>query len=221
MIYLLFGPPGVGKGTQGARIAHKYAVPIISTGEIFRNLAAAGTPLGRAAKEFTSKGELVPDEIVVALVQQRIAMADCADGFLLDGFPRTINQAEILECTLDDMGLELNGVLSFEACDGELIRRLTGRRTCSRCGATYHIRAMPPTREGICDRCGGELVQRADDTEEAIRTRLREYEAKTAPLLSFYRKRGLLRSVDAAAAPDTVAARAAAVLAVSHGAPRS
>ncbi|NLI00914.1 MAG: adenylate kinase [Chthonomonadales bacterium] len=212
MVYVLFGPPGAGKGTQGARIAAQYGVPTISTGAIFRDNVAAGTPLGLVAKDYMSRGQLVPDEIVVQLVKDRISEPDCAGGFLLDGFPRTINQAEILEVMLNEAGVRIDGVLDFEVDEEELIRRLSGRRTCGKCGATYHIEAVPPRKAGICDQCGSELEQRADDMPEAIRTRLREYQAKTSPVLAFYRERGLLREINANATPDEIYARVEAIL---------
>ena len=204
MIFILFGPPGAGKGTQGARIAEELGIPSISTGAIFREMAAAGTELGEKVKGYMSRGELVPDEVVVALVRERIIKPDCANGFLLDGFPRTIPQADILGATMQEMGLKIDGVLDFEVEDEELVRRLSGRRTCPDCGATYHVVAVPPTVEGVCDACGGKLTQRTDDMPDSIRTRLREYQAKTAPLLAYYQEKGLLREVDASPDPDTI-----------------
>ena len=204
MIAILLGPPGAGKGTQGARITAQCGVPKISTGEIFRDLAAAGTPLGLEAKNYWSAGKLVPDEIVVALVKERIEVPDCANGFLLDGFPRTVRQAEILGELLTSMGCKLDGVINFAVEPEELVRRLSGRRTCANCGATYHVTALPPKRDEICDHCGQGLVQRTDDTPESIRTRLEEYGAKTAPLLAYYNERGLLHNVEAGRSPDEI-----------------
>lgn len=204
MILVLLGPPGAGKGTQGQRIVERYGIPKISTGEIFRDLAAAGTPLGLRAKEFWSAGQLVPDEIVIALVQQRICQPDCKKGFVLDGFPRTEYQASNLHCILDDVGRPLTGVLDFVVDDEELIRRLSGRRTCGKCSATYHVDAAPPKVEGKCDYCGSDLVQRADDNPESIAQRLTEYARKTEPLKEFYRLRGLLTEIDSNAEPDEV-----------------
>jgi adenylate kinase len=212
MVYVLFGPPGAGKGTQGARIAAQHGIPTISTGAIFRDNVAAGTPLGLIAKDYMSKGQLVPDEIVVQLVKDRITEPDCAAGFLLDGFPRTINQAEILEVMLNEAGIRIDGVLDFEVEEDELVRRLSGRRTCGKCGATYHVVAVPPRVEGVCDQCEGALEQRADDMPEAIRTRLREYQGKTAPVLAFYQERKLLREINANATPDEIYARVEAVV---------
>jgi len=212
MVFVLFGPPGAGKGTQGARIAAKVGVPTISTGAIFRDNVSAGTPLGTVAKEYMAKGKLVPDEIVVQLVRDRVSQSDCRDGFLLDGFPRTINQAEILEVMLNEAGIALDGVLDFEVGEDELVRRLSGRRVCPQCGATYHIENVPPKKANTCDECGSDLEQRADDMPDSIRTRLREYEAKTAPVLAFYRERNLLREIDAGAGPDEVSVRAEAAM---------
>lgn len=204
MIYILFGPPGVGKGTQGERIAETLGVPTISTGAIFRGLAGAGTEVGRTAQEYMSQGKLVPDEVVVALVRERIVKDDCSQGFLLDGFPRTVNQAAVLEQMLKELGLQLTAVLDFEAAEDEIVSRLSGRRTCPGCGATYHVTNMPPRIEGVCDACGKDLVQRTDDQPDSILTRLREYQDKTSPVLGFYQERGLLKTIDAAAAPDAV-----------------
>lgn len=204
MIYILFGPPGVGKGTQGERIAEALGVPTISTGAIFRGLAGAGTEIGKTAQEYMAQGKLVPDEVVVALVRERIVKDDCTDGFLLDGFPRTVNQAAVLEQMLGDLGRTLTAVLDFEASENEIVSRLSGRRTCSGCGATYHVTNMPPREPGVCDGCGKQLTQRTDDQPASILTRLHEYHDKTAPVLGFYQERGLLKTIDAAAAPDMV-----------------
>ncbi len=204
MIYILLGPPGAGKGTQGVRIADANGIPTISTGGIFRDMAAAGTPLGLQAKSYFSQGKLVPDEIVIGLVKERISLDDCKNGFLLDGFPRTIAQADALEKILAELGLKLDGALDFSVSDEELIRRLSGRRTCKSCGATYHIEFMPPKSMDICDNCGGSLIQRADDAPESIITRLAEYNNKTAPLVSYYKKRGFLKNVAADATPDEI-----------------
>ncbi len=212
MILILMGPPGAGKGTQGALIVQDYGIPKISTGEIFRDLAAAGLPLGLEARVYWSQGKLVPDDIVVGLIRERILAEDCRSGFILDGFPRTIAQADTLAGLLEDQHRRLDAVLNFEVDTEELVRRLSGRRVCNNCGATYHVTALPPRQDDICDHCGHGLVQRADDTPASIRTRLVEYAAKTAPLLAYYRERGLLRTIDANADPDDVHARAASVL---------
>ncbi len=207
MVVILLGPPGAGKGTQGRRIAALRGAPKISTGEIFRDLAAAGTPLGLEAKKYWSLGELVPDEMVVGLIAERLKDADCRNGFLLDGFPRTVAQADILSTLLGGLGCKLDGVLNFAVQDEALVSRLGGRQTCDNCGATYHVKAMPPRAEGVCDHCGHALVRRADDSPEAIRKRLREYEVKTAPLLTYYADRGVLHTVVSNGSPDEVYAR--------------
>jgi adenylate kinase len=204
MIAILLGPPGAGKGTQGRKITAQCGVPKISTGEIFRDLAAAGTPLGLEAKNYWQAGKLVPDEIVVGLVRERIEEPDCSEGFLLDGFPRTVRQAEILGDLLKEMGCSLDGVINFSVEADELIRRLSGRRTCTHCGATYHLTALPPERDNICDHCGEPLGQRSDDSPESIRMRLAEYSAKTAPLLAYYQERGLLHTVEAGHTPEEI-----------------
>ncbi len=204
MILILFGPPGAGKGTQGSRIVEACGVPKISTGEIFRDLAAAKTELGLTAKSYWSTGKLVPDEIVVGLVKERIAKADCAKGFILDGFPRTVSQAETFDIMLSQSGNKLDGVIDFEANVDELVRRLSGRRTCDNCGATFHIITLPPKVDGLCDYCGSELIQRNDDNPESIRTRLKEYSSKTEPVINYYVSNGLLHRVDADRLPDVV-----------------
>ena len=204
MIAILMGPPGAGKGTQGDRITEIFKVPKISTGAIFRDLAAAGTPMGVLAKSFWSNGKLVPDEVVVGLVRERISRSDCVRGFLLDGFPRTIAQAETLVSLLVGIGMTLDVVLNFDVQPGELIRRLAGRRSCSNCGATYHVTRLPSRIENICDHCHHRLTRRDDDTPESIEVRLHEYINKTEPLLEWYSDRGLLVMVDANGEPETI-----------------
>ncbi len=196
MNLILLGPPGSGKGTQAQMMTERYHIPQISTGDILRAAVKEGTPLGREAKRYMDQGELVPDEVVVGIVKDRLNASDCNSGFILDGFPRTLPQAEALDTTLKAMERGIDHVVSIEVDKDELIRRLTGRRTCRRCGAMYHIIFDPPKRDGICDRCGGELYQRDDDKEETIRARLQVYEKQTAPLIEYYRKRGILRSID-------------------------
>ncbi|MEP6754042.1 MAG: adenylate kinase [Chthonomonadales bacterium] len=204
MILILLGPPGAGKGTQGGRIVEACGVPKISTGAIFRDLAAAGTPLGLEAKSYWQRGELVPDETVVGLVRERIARPDCKDGFILDGFPRTVKQADTLQGLLYGMDRQLDGVLNFDVAPDELIRRLSGRRSCDNCGATYHVTALPPKEENVCDHCGHTLVRRSDDDPESIRIRLIEYQNKTAPLLDYYTRRDLLFNVQADRKPEEI-----------------
>jgi adenylate kinase len=196
MDVILLGPPGSGKGTQALKMSERYGIPQISTGDILRSSVKAKTPLGVEAKQYMDQGKLVPDEVVVGLVRDRLKASDCQGGFILDGFPRTIPQAEALEATLKDMQRGIDHVVSIEVGNEELIKRLTGRRTCRSCGAMYHLIFSPSKREGACDKCGGELYQRDDDKEETIRARLQVYEKQTAPLIAYYRSKGLLRTID-------------------------
>ncbi|NYE58108.1 adenylate kinase [Carboxydothermus ferrireducens] len=196
MKLLIMGPPGAGKGTQAEKIVKEFGITHISTGDMFRAALKNQTPLGLKAKEYMDKGELVPDEIVIAMVEERISAPDCAKGFLLDGFPRTIPQAEALDKKLSEMGITLDGVINIEVPREELIERLTGRRVCRQCGATYHVKFNPPKVEGVCDACGGELYQRSDDSLETVSNRLDVYEAQTAPLKDYYAKTGLLKNID-------------------------
>lgn len=195
MNLILLGPPGAGKGTQAQRIVERYHIPQISTGDILRAAVKEATVLGKQAKAFMDKGQLVPDEVVIGIIDERLRAPDCQAGFILDGFPRTIPQAEALQGILDRMGKSVDFVINIEVDPEELIRRLTGRRTCKNCGAMFHILFYPPKKEGICDRCGGILYQREDDREEAIRTRLKEYERQTAPLIQYYRSKNILRPI--------------------------
>ncbi|UCC66111.1 MAG: adenylate kinase [Deltaproteobacteria bacterium] len=196
MDLILLGPPGSGKGTQAQMIIERYHIPQISTGDILRAAWKEGTALGIEAKRHMDQGNLVPDEVVVGIVRERLKASDCSGGFILDGFPRTLPQAEALDITLQEMERGIDHVISIEANKDELIRRLTGRRTCRNCGIMYHITFDPSQSEGICDKCGGELYQRDDDREKPIRARLQVYEKQTAPLIEYYRKKGLLRSID-------------------------
>jgi adenylate kinases len=206
MNILFMGPPGAGKGTQAERIVDEFSIPHISTGDAFRLAMKQGTPLGQKAKEFVDQGLLVPDEITNGIVRERLGQDDCATGFLLDGFPRTLQQAEALDGMLAEMGRKIDHVINLKVDRSLLLARLTGRRICKSCGSTYHVMFNPPEREGICDKCGGELYQRSDDTEEKVGTRLDEYISKTAPLLDYYSKRGLLREVDGEQEIDAVTA---------------
>jgi adenylate kinase len=194
---LFLGPPGAGKGTQARDLAQEWGVPQIATGDMLREAMAADTPLGRQAKQYYDRGALVPDEVIVGMIADRLAQPDAKRGFILDGFPRTIGQAEALGRLLDSLGQPLDRVLFFDVTEAELLRRLTGRRVCRQCGATYHVVSAPSRRAGICDRCGGELYQRADDSEDTVRTRLQVYATQTAPLLEYYRQRNLLVRVPA------------------------
>ncbi len=195
MNLILLGPPGAGKGTQAQKIVERYQIPQISTGDILRASVKEATPLGKRAKAFMEKGQLVPDEIVIGIIDERLKAPDCQKGFILDGFPRTVPQAIALQGILDKLGKSLDHVMNIEVDSEELIRRLTGRRTCKNCGAMFHIFFHPPKKEGICDRCGSLLYQREDDQEETIRTRLRAYEEQTAPLIQYYRNQKILRSI--------------------------
>ena len=207
MNLIFLGPPGSGKGTQAKMLVDKYGIPQISTGDILREAVKEGTPLGKEAKKYMDEGKLVPDEVVVGIVRERLKEPDCTKGFILDGFPRTIPQAEALDKTLQEMGKGIDHVLSLEVDKEELVRRLSGRRTCKKCGAMYHIIFDPPKKDGVCDRCGGELYQRDDDKEETIRERLRVYEEQTAPLIEYYRKKGLLRPIDGVGKIEEIFAR--------------
>ena len=190
---VLLGPPGAGKGTQAERIKAKYPIPHISTGDLFRANVAEGTPLGVQAKTYMDKGELVPDEVVIDMVKDRLNRDDCKNGFLLDGFPRTPAQAEVLDAYLGTKNQKLDLVLNLTAPDDLLIKRLTGRRVCKACGATYHVHFMPPKAEGICDHCGGAVDKRVDDSrEETVKNRLEVYKEQTAPLVEYYTKADVL-----------------------------
>jgi adenylate kinase len=189
------GPPGAGKGTQARDLAREWNVPHVATGDMLREAAAAGTPLGREAKSYMDKGALVPDDVIIRMIAERLGRPDARAGFLLDGFPRTIAQAEALERLLKNLGQSLERVVYFDVSEPELLRRLTGRRVCRNCQTAYHLVSAPPKTPGVCDRCGGELYQRDDDSEATVRNRLAVYARQTAPLLDWYRGRGLLASV--------------------------
>lgn len=193
---VLLGPPGAGKGTQAKLLQEKFAACQISTGDILRQAIADQTPLGKEAGQYVSRGALVPDDVIVKLVAARLKEQDCAKGFILDGFPRTIPQAENLDRILKQMGLGLNRVLSVQVPQSVIIERLAGRRTCKNCGALSHVAFSPTKKAGVCDQCGGEIYQRTDDQEETVANRLRVYENQTAPLIEYYRQRNLLRELD-------------------------
>jgi adenylate kinase len=190
------GLPGAGKGTQAEKIVEKYGIPHISTGDMFRAAMKEGTELGLQAKSFMDKGELVPDEVTIGIVRERLSKEDCQKGFLLDGFPRTVPQAEALENLLVDLNREIDYVINIQVDKDILMERLTGRRICKDCGATYHLVFNPPHQEGICDRCGGELYQRADDNEETVQNRLDVNIKQSQPLLDFYESKGYLRPIN-------------------------
>lgn len=210
---ILFGPPGAGKGTQAVRLRDALKVPHLSTGDMLRDAVARETEVGKAAKVYMSAGQLVPDDVVIGIIRDRLRAADCLGGFLLDGFPRTIAQADALATMLAEFGWQIDRVLSIEVPDDELVGRTVGRLSCSKCGAVYHERNAPPKVADTCDRCGrSPLTRRADDTEETVRKRLGAYHAQTRPLADYYARQGLLASVDGLGAVDDVTARLHAVL---------
>jgi adenylate kinase len=209
---VLLGPPGAGKGTQAKLLQEEFGAVQISTGDILRKAVAEQTPLGKQAGEFINRGALVPDGLIVNLVAERLKEKDCQTGFLLDGFPRTIPQAESLDEILKTMGLNLNCVLSIQVPQNIIVERLAGRRTCRKCGALCHVVFNPPKQSGVCDRCGGELHQRDDDREQTITRRLQVYETQTAPLVDYYSQRGLLRTVDGVGEIEQIRARVIAAL---------
>ena len=192
MKLILLGPPGAGKGTQAEILNKKLGIPTISTGNILRAAVKNGTPIGLKAKEYMDAGKLVPDEVIIGVISERLAEADCQNGFILDGVPRTIPQAEALE----KAGISFDAVVSIEISDEEIVERMAGRRVCTACGAPYHVKNMPPKVEGVCDACGGKLEARADDKPEVVRDRLQVYHKETAPLKDFYAARNLLKTVD-------------------------
>ncbi|MEG9298725.1 adenylate kinase [Mangrovibacillus sp. Mu-81] len=196
MNIVLMGLPGAGKGTQAEKIVEKYGIPHISTGDMFRAAIKDGTELGLKAKSFMDNGDLVPDEVTIGIVRERLSKEDCGSGFLLDGFPRTVAQAEALENILADLGKKMNYVININVDKDILMERLTGRRICKECGATYHLVFNPPKAEGVCDRCGGELYQRADDNEETVQNRLDVNIKQTQPLLAYYDDKGYLKNID-------------------------
>ncbi len=198
MKLILLGPPGAGKGTQAEILSRHLSIPTISTGNILRAAVKNGTPVGRKAKEYMDAGKLVPDEVIIGVINERLAEPDCANGFILDGVPRTIPQAEALE----NAGILFDHVISIEISDEEIVKRMSGRRVCTACGAPYHVVSKPPKQEGVCDLCGGALQQRSDDRPEVVLDRLKVYHAETAPLKGFYEKRGLLISVGNKPTPE-------------------
>jgi adenylate kinase len=202
---VLLGPPGSGKGTQGERLQEDLELPYYATGDILRAAVREGTELGRAAKDYMDRGDLVPDEVIVGMIGERIDSEEAADGFILDGFPRTAPQAEALTAKLDELGRKLTAVLLIDVSDEEVVRRLGGRRTCLQNGHVFHVEFNPPEQEGVCDVDGSELIVRDDDKPEVIRHRLDQYHEKTAPLIEHYDSQSLLRQIDGAAAPDAVA----------------
>ena len=198
MKLILLGAPGAGKGTQAEILCKKLGIPTISTGNILRAAIKDGTPTGLKAKSYIDAGALVPDEVIIGIVHERLAQPDCQNGYILDGVPRTIAQAEALE----EAGIQFDAVVSIEISEEEILSRMSGRRVCGACGSSYNVVAIPPRVEGICDNCGGKLIQRKDDTPETVRERLKVYHTETEPLVDFYRQRGLLRPVQSAGTKD-------------------
>ncbi|CAG9622200.1 adenylate kinase [Sutcliffiella rhizosphaerae] len=204
MNLVLMGLPGAGKGTQAERIVEKYNIPHISTGDMFRAAMKEETELGLKAKSFMDQGQLVPDEVTIGIVRERLQKEDCNEGFLLDGFPRTVPQAEALEQLLGELGRSIDFVINVNVDQSILMERLTGRRICKDCGSTYHLVFNPPAKDGVCDKCGGELYQRADDNEETVGNRLEVNVKQSKPLLDFYESKGYLRNIDGQQAIDKV-----------------
>ena len=196
MKIIMLGAPWAGKGTQAKMIAEKYGIPHISTGDIFRSNIKDGTELGMEAKKYMDQGLLVPDELTVKILLDRVARADCRNGYVLDGFPRTIPQAEVLDQALEKIGDQINFAVNVSVPDENIVKRMSGRRACVGCGATYHIEHIPPKKEGICDTCGMELILREDDKPETVQNRLNVYHSQTQPLIEFYQKKGILQTVD-------------------------
>lgn len=212
MNLILLGPPGAGKGTQAARIIEKYNIPHISTGDIFRKNIKEGTKLGKKAQEYMNKGELVPDSLVIEIATDRLTEEDCENGFLLDGFPRTVEQAVALDAFLGQHGKKIDHVLDIDVPKEELMTRLIGRRVCKNCGATYHVTNMPPKTEGICDKCEGELMQRADDTESTVENRIEVYNKQTKPLLDYYDRLGNIAHLNGTIGLEEVFAEIVSIL---------
>ena len=208
MKLILLGAPGAGKGTQAEILCEKLGIPTISTGNILRAAIKEGTPTGLKAKAFMDAGQLVPDEVIIGIINERVAKEDCANGYILDGVPRTIGQAEAME----QAGIKFDNVVSIEIADETIVDRMSGRRVCESCGASYHVVAVPPKTAGVCDKCGGKLIQRKDDEPETVKARLEVYHKETEPLKAFYAERGLLRSVDNQSSVEAVSEAILSVL---------
>ena len=196
MYILLMGPPGAGKGTQAERLIREYGIPQISTGDMFRAAVKEGTPLGKEAKSYMDKGALVPDSVTVGIVKERLSKDDCKKGWILDGFPRTTAQAASLDAILHDLGISLTAVIGISANREDLVKRVSGRLVCRKCGASFHREFRPPVKAGVCDNCGGELYQRADDNEKTIRSRLAVYDESTRPLIDYYQASGIYGEIN-------------------------
>jgi adenylate kinase len=216
---IFLGPPGAGKGTQARELARESSVPQIATGDMLREAMAAGTALGREAKQYYDRGELVPDDLILRMIQERLGQPDAARGFLFDGFPRNLAQAEALERLVKELGHSIDGVFYLDVGEPELLRRLTGRRVCRKCGETFHVVSNPPKSTGVCDTCGGELYQRPDDAEATVKNRLAVYAKQTKPLLEYYRARDLVTTIQGEDTIDAVRAalRTAAARAARRG----
>ena len=212
MKIIMLGAPGAGKGTQAKMIADKYGVPHISTGDIFRANIKNGTELGMEAKKYMDQGLLVPDELTVRILLDRVAQDDCKNGYVLDGYPRTIHQAEVLDSELTKLGDHIDYAINVDVPDENIVKRMSGRRACLTCGATYHIEHVPPKKEGICDVCGSELVLRDDDKPETVKNRLNVYHEQTQPLIDFYTEKGVLKTVDGTVPMEEVFAAITAIL---------
>jgi adenylate kinase len=206
MNLILLGGPGAGKGTQAKLLIEKYKIPQISTGDILRAAVKEGTAMGKKAKEYMDAGKLVPDEVVIGIIEDRLKQADAQKGFILDGFPRTVPQAQALDATLKKMGSKIDHVISIEVDEEELVTRLTGRRTCKNaaCGQMYHVKFTPAKKEGVCDKCGSELYQRDDDNETTVRSRLATYNQATKPLIDYYAKQGILKTIKGVGGIDDI-----------------
>lgn len=212
MKIILLGAPGAGKGTQAKFLSEKYGIPQISTGDMLREAVSKGTELGKKAREFMNQGKLVPDEIVVGIVKERLRESDCERGFILDGFPRTIAQAEALDRIMAEMGKKIDAVININVPEEEIVKRIVNRRICRKCGAIYHLIYDPPKNNGICDKCGGELYQRDDDKENVVRERFKVYRKNTEPLIEYYKKKGILFDVDGTKDIEKVKAEILSVL---------
>lgn len=204
MKLVLLGPPGAGKGTQAKMLIEKYHIPQISTGDILRQAVKDGTDLGKEAKTYMDRGDLVPDELIINIIKERIKADDCKDGYIFDGFPRTVAQAEALDVVLEDISTTLDAVVSIDVPEDEVVKRLSGRRTCKSCGRLYHIIYNLPAKEGVCDKCGGELFQRDDDNETTIRQRLAVYREQTSPLIDYYSKQNLVKTIPGSGKPEEI-----------------